>query len=89
MAKITTTKYVCDICGKEVASENKLYKKDIPSRSYDCEGRNWKLTFTNLELCESCIRTLWKVCDKHFATVEDGYTVKAYPHFDTKEKENG
>lgn len=82
MAKITTTKYVCDICGKEVASENNLSRRKIPSKIYDCEGRSWSVGFSELELCGQCLHKLWEVCDKYFATVEDYYTVKVYPHFE-------
>lgn len=48
------TKYVCDLCGKEVNKENKL--KSITFNSYHIYGDMW--FFKNYELCKDCVNEL-------------------------------
>lgn len=70
MAKTTTVKWKCDVCGKEVEAEKDIRETSIPSYA----GENSKYyTDNNVDLCLECSKKLREVISKHFAHIVDNY----------------
>ena len=71
--KVESTKYYCDVCGKEVESNDYLTGVVIPIRylqSSDYQGFGYfdeKPHRQSLEICDECLEALRKAISKNFA----------------------
>lgn len=69
--KETTTKYYCDVCGKEVESNECLYKYKIP-----VVGKLLWCSFddvTKIKICAECRDALKNAIRKGFAKINTGW----------------
>lgn len=89
MSRKSLIRYKCDCCGKEIdvsaAYENNkkkgpLTRIEIPSKSYDCEGRSYEKRTSFIDLCDDCFLEYWNyVQDKY--EVNDLYEVTVKKKF--------
>ena len=86
--KKTTTKYYCDVCGKEVESEEYLSKCQILGRNWDCEGRTCEIGMIRVEICANCFKAWWEITSKYFAEIDDCYGITAKVKYKEHEDEN-
>ena len=75
MAKITTTKYVCDVCKAELDDEKALKSTPVLGRGFDCEGRGWAIEEIRVDMCDQCRRRLFDLIFSKYAEVDSGYSV--------------
>ena len=77
--------FKCDVCGavhrEEVnplrASKNPLMTVPMPSKNYDCEGRNFSKGMSEFDMCKQCFENYWNyVQDKYDASDYFGIKVK-------------
>lgn len=80
MSREEFVEYKCDICGKVVkyaiSKKDRPFKQiEMPSKNYDCEGRNYSKGTTKVDVCENCYFNYWDYVQSRYEVV-DCYGVK-------------
>lgn len=78
MSKKDICEYRCDVCGKtfpvEVnplrTHESPLQQMPMPSKKYDCEGRNFSQGISVVDVCQNCYERYWEYAQKRYEVSE-------------------
>ena len=89
MSHKSLIRFKCDCCGKEIdvsavydnsKQKRPLTRIEIPSKSYDCEGKSYEKRTSFIDLCDDCFLEYWNyVQDKY--EVNDLYEVTVKKKF--------
>ena len=71
MSRIEVVEYKCDVCGKVFREDINSIKKplkyiQVPSKNYDCEGREYREGKTEIEMCDDCFKNYWDYVQERY-----------------------
>lgn len=76
MSQIEYVEHKCDVCGdnfriaKGSSTTRKFKKVDIPSKTYDCEGRNYSRGMSTVDMCDKCFDEFWTFVNNRYDVSE-------------------
>ena len=88
MSRKSLIRFKCDCCGKEIdvsavydnsKQKRPLTRIEIPSKSYDCEGKSYEKRTSCIDLCDDCFLEYWNY-------VQDKYEVNDFVDVTVKKK---
>ena len=63
--------YKCDICGKQVETEDELSERRIPIKSSDSDGRAFITRYGTVDMCCECSKTYEESVFNNFGIYRD------------------